>query len=214
MQEYKKFALAIAEEAGKIMKEYFVVGMVRQEKEDTSPVTAADLKINSILIKKVSKLFPSHSVLGEEESNIVKGSEYIWVCDPIDGTIPYSLGLPISVFSLALVKNGEVILAVVYDPFCDRLYYAEKGKGAYLNNKKIHVSNASTLEKAKIEYEMWNRSKYDLQPLVNELKKYNTFLMKFSSYVNPSVLVAAGEIRATKFPHTTAPTAPSVKNII
>src|SRR3989344_220791 len=199
MEQYRNFALKIAKEAGKIMKEYFVVGMARKEKEDTSPVTEADLKINSLLIKKVSRLFPSHSVLGEEESNMIKGSEYVWVCDPIDGTVPYSLGLPISVFSLALVKNGEVILGVVYDPFCDRLYVAEKDKGAYLNDKKIHVLDASTLEKAKIEYEMWNRSKYDLQPLVNELKKYNTFLMKFSSYVNPSVLVAAGGFSATIF---------------
>ena len=115
---------------------------------------------------------------------------------------------------MALVKNGEVILGVVYDPFCDRLYVAEKDKGAYLNDKKIHVLDASTLEKAKIEYEMWNRSKYDLQPLVNELKKYNTFLMKFSSYVNPSVLVAAGEFTATIFPHITVHDAAAVKIIV
>jgi|SRR3989338_7530708 len=214
MEQYRNFALKIAKEAGKIMKEYFVVGMARQEKKDTSPVTEADLKINSLLIKEVVKLFPSHSVLGEEESNVVKGSEYVWVCDPVDGTIPYSLGLPISVFSLALVKNGEVLLGVTYDPFCDRLYSAEKGKGAYLNEKKIHVSNSTTLEKAKIEYEMWNKSKYDLQPLVNELKKYNTFFMQFSSYVNPSVLVAAGEFTATIFPHTTPHDAAAVKIIV
>jgi myo-inositol-1(or 4)-monophosphatase len=214
MEKYKEFAVRIAKESGKIMKDYFTIGMVRKEKADTSPVTEADLKINSLVIKEVSKLFPLHSVLGEEESNMIKGSEYVWVCDPIDGTIPFSLGLPISTFSLALVKNGEVILGVVYDPFCDRLYYAEKGKGSYLNDKKIHVSDYSTLNKARIEYEMWNGSKYDLQPLVNELKKYNTMFLHFASYINPSVLVAAGEFTATVFPGTTAHDAAAVKIIV
>ncbi len=214
MEEYKKFAERIAKEAGKIIMDYFKLGMVRQEKADTSPVTEADLKINSLLIKEVAKLFPSHSVLGEEESNMIAGSEYVWVCDPIDGTIPYSLGLPISTFSLALVKNGEVVLGVVYDPFCDRLYSAEKGKGSYLNNKKIKVSTNSSLDKARIEYEMWNRAKYDFQPLVNELKKDNVMLVHYASFVNPSVLVAAGEFAATIFPGTTAHDAAAVKIIV
>lgn len=214
MEQYLEFAIEIAKEAGKIMLDYFKIGMVHMEKEDTSPVTEADLAINSLLIKRVSELFPEHSVLGEEESNMIEGSEYVWVCDPIDGTIPFSLGLPISTFSLALVHNGEVVLGVVYDPFCDRLYYAEKGKGSYLNDKKIHVSDYSTLDKARIEYEMWNRSKYDLQPLVNELKKYNTMFVHFASYVNPSVLVAAGEFSATIFPHTTVHDVAAVKIIV
>jgi fructose-1,6-bisphosphatase/inositol monophosphatase family enzyme len=214
MEEYKNFAMRIAKEAGKIMKEHFVIGMARKEKEDTSPVTEADLKINSLIIREVSKLFPTHTVLGEEESNIIKDSEYVWICDPVDGTNPYSLGLPIATFSLALVKNGEVILGVIYDPFCDRLYSAEKGKGAYLNNKKIHVSDYSTLSKAKIEFEMFNRAKYDVQPLVNELKKYDVFLLKLASYANPSALVAAGEFTATIFPHTTVHDAAAPKIIV
>ena len=214
MEEYKKFAVWMAKEAGKIMKGYFSIGMERMEKEDTSPVTKADLEINSLLIKKVSELFPTHSVLGEEESKMIDGSEYVWVCDPVDGTIPYSLGLPISTFSLALVKNGEVVLGVVYDPFCDRLFYAEKGKGSFLNDKKIHVSDYATLEKARIEYEMWNRSKYDFQPLVNELKKYNAVLLHLASVVNPSVLVAAGEFAAVIFPHTTVHDIAAIKIIV
>lgn len=214
MEEYKKFAVSTAKEAGKIMLDYFKVGMDRKYKEDTSPVTEADLKINSILIKKVSELFPEHSVLGEEESNMIKGSEYVWVCDPIDGTIPYSLGLPISTFSLALTKNGEVILGVVYDPFCDRLYYAEKGKGSYLNDKIIHVSNQLTLERSRIEYEMWSRSKYNLLPLIEELRKQKVGFLQLCSFINPSVLVAAGEFAATIFPHITAHDAAAVKIIV
>ena len=102
----------------------------------------------------------------------------------------------------------------MYDPFCDRLYFAEKGKGAYLNDKKIKVSNKSSLEMARIEYEMYNRSKYDLQPLINELKKYNALLVNFAAYINPSMLVAAGEFTATLFPHITAHDAATVKIIV
>ena len=201
MEEYTKFAIGMAKDAGEIMKKYFGVGMERMEKADTSPVTKADLEINSLLIKKVTELFPGHSVLGEEESNMISGSEYMWVCDPVDGTLPYSLGLPIATFSLGLVKGGEVILGVVYDPFCDRMYRAEKGKGAYLNDKKIHVSDYAILEKAKIEYELWNGSKYNIQPLINELRKRNPFLISYASFTNPSMLLAAGEFTATIFPH-------------
>jgi len=214
MEEYKKFAEEMAMEAGKIMKDHFMIGMIREFKQDTSPVTRADLKINSLLIEKVSELFPEHSVIGEEESNIKKGGEYIWVCDPVDGTIPFSLGVPISTFSLALVKNGEVILGVVYDPFCDRLYSAQKSGGAFLNGKKISVSKNDNFEKAWIEYEMWNRSKYDIQPLIDELKKLGTGLVHFASFVNPSMLVAAGEFSATIFPHITAHDAAAVKIIV
>lgn len=212
--EYKEFAIRMAKEAGKIMLGHFKIGMKRKYKKDNSPVTEADLKINSLLVKKVTKLFPKHSVLGEEESNTVKNSEYVWVCDPIDGTIPYSLGIPISTFSLALVKNGEVILGVVYDPFCNRLFYAEKGKGSYLNKKTIHVSNESKFQRSNIEYEMWSRSKYDILPLIKELKKQKVSFLQLCSFVNPSTLVAAGEFTATIFPHTTVHDAAAVKIIV
>ncbi len=214
MEKYKIFIIEIAKEAGIIMNKHFKIGMIHIEKKDTSPVTEADLAINSLLIKRVKELFPKHSVLGEEESCMIEGSEYVWVCDPIDGTIPFSLGLPIATFSLALVHNGEVILGVVYDPFCDRLFYAEKGKGSYLNNKKIHVSDHPTLNKARIEFEMWNRSKYDLQPLINELKKFNPVLVRFASFANPSALVGAGEFTATIFPHTSVQDVAAIKIIV
>lgn len=214
MKEYKKFAIEIAKESGKIMLDYFKIGMVSEAKKDGSSVTEADLKINSLVIKEVSRLFPKHSVLGEEESNAVKGSEYTWVCDPIDGTIPFSLGLPLSTFSLALVKNGEVLLGVIYDPFCDRLYCAEKGKGSYLNNKKIQVSNHSVIEGARIEFEMFNRAKYDVGKLMSELKKQKAGLIQLCSIINPSALVAAGEFSATIFPHNTPHDAAAIKIIV
>lgn len=214
MEEYKKFAIRIAKESGEIMKKYFMIGVVCEYKKDNSPVTQADLEINSFLINEVSRLFPEHSINGEEKSNTVKGSKYVWVCDPIDGTIPYSRGMPISTFSLALVKNGEVVLGVVYDPFCDRLFSAEKNKGSYLNDQKIHVSDRTTLNNSKIDCEMFNSAKYDFGELIKQLKKYNIGVMRLSSFIYPSVLLAAGEFDITLFPHTTAHDAATVKIIV
>lgn len=141
MSTYLDFAKEVAHAAGDIMLKHFTIGIDHEIKPDLSPVTIADKEVNSRVIAMVKGAFPDHSVRGEEESNHVEGDEYVWVCDPIDGTIPYSLGIPTNVFSLALVRHGVPICAVVYDPYMKRLYTAEKDKGAYLNDEPIRVSD-------------------------------------------------------------------------
>lgn len=137
---YKKFAIGLAREAGKIMLRNFKLGMNRQIKADGSPVTKTDFAVNKMVIGRVKKYFSGHNVLGEEESYLMNHGEFVWVCDPVDGTVPFSHGIPTFVFSLALVKNGVPILGAVYDPFMDRMFFAELGRGATLNGKKIRVN--------------------------------------------------------------------------
>jgi fructose-1,6-bisphosphatase/inositol monophosphatase family enzyme len=144
---YKNFAISLAKQAGKIMRANFQRGMERDWKKDGSPVTETDLKINKLVIAQVKKNFPGHGVLGEEESYHGTGKEYLWVCDPVDGTVPFSHGIPTFVFSLALVKDGRPVLGVIYDALLDRLYFAEAGKGAFMNGRKIKV-NKSGLKSA------------------------------------------------------------------
>ena len=213
-KDFQKFAKNFAISAGKMIRENFVLGMKKEWKSDNSPVTQTDLAINSLLIREIKKYFPNHRILAEEESNLDGDGEYTWVCDPLDGTIPFSHGIPISTFSLALTKNGESILGVVYDPFQDRLYCAEKGKGAYLNNNKICVSKISQLSGAVGEYEMFERAKYNLNKLQQRLVQEDVKLMMMCSVVYPSVLVAAGELAFTIFPHTTAHDGAAVKIIV
>lgn len=106
----------------------------------TNIVTSADIAIGEFLKKRLARIMPQAGFYGEEEEKqIVK--EYFWLVDPIDGTTNFSRGINQAVISVALVHNGEVELGVVYNPFCDDLYYAEKGKGAFNNGKRIHVSN-------------------------------------------------------------------------
>ena len=109
---YEEFAKQLAQKAGEIMKNNFSHGMKKELKRDKSPVTTTDIAINKLVISEVKKYFPDHDVKGEEESSFENNSEYVWVCDPVDGTYPFSHGLPVFTFSLALVKNGKPVLGV------------------------------------------------------------------------------------------------------
>ena len=212
--KFKTFASQFALRAGGIMKKNFGLNMKKEWKQDNSPITATDIAINSMLIKEVAKEFLEHSVLAEEQSNIKDESEYVWVCDPVDGTIPFSCGIPLSTFSLALVKNGKVILGVANDPFGERLFIAEKGKGTFLNDKAIRVSTRSSLENTRGSYEGFRRAKYNVVKLADHLEMSDVKTMKLASIVYPSALVAAGEIDFTIFPNSTPWDGASVKIIV
>ena len=144
MQAYLEFAKRLAKEAGRIMDENFVLGVTTEYKADDTPLTIADTSINKLVIDEVKKRFPDHGVLGEEAS-FDTDRPLLWVVDPLDGTMAYSQGLPNSVFSLALVEKGETIIAVVSDPFTDRLYWATKNGGAFVNGTELHVSDQHEL---------------------------------------------------------------------
>lgn len=120
------FAINLAKQAGPIIKNNFVLGMKKEIKQDKTPLTVTDLAINDLVNKAVAKMFPDHGLISEE-GGFYSGQDYTWVCDPVDGTIPFSHGVPICMFMLGLMYKGQSILGVVYDPFMDKMYYAEKG---------------------------------------------------------------------------------------
>ena len=123
MIEQLDFAKSLANEAGEVMLQHFQVGVANETKalEGDTPVTVADKAINSMVIEAIKRQYPDHSVIGEEESNRRDNAEYTWVCDPIDGTIPYVMGVPTNVFSIAMVdKDGQPVVAVVFDPYMKR----------------------------------------------------------------------------------------------
>lgn len=213
-RKLQEFAEDFARKAGKIMIENFGLGMKKEWKSDSTPITEADREINSLLIAEIKKNFPDHRVLAEEESRLGGDGPYVWVCDPLDGTIPFSAGIPISTFSLALTKGGESILGVIYDPFQDRLYSAAKGKGTYLNGRKTYVSRKSELKQAMGAYEMFDRAKYDTSQLVMFLTNEGAKLVQLCSIVYPSALIAAGEMDFTIFPHTSAHDAAALKIVV
>jgi myo-inositol-1(or 4)-monophosphatase len=160
MNDYQKeleIAKRLAKDAGTIMLGYFnSTASDPTVKSDRTIVTKADTEINSKVIEVLTKETPGYSIWGEEESSIIEGAPYTWVCDPVDGTMPFSKAIPISTFSLALVDaNGDSVVGVVYDPFQDRLFEAVKGHGAFLNGEKITVSDTAELDGAYIDEELW-----------------------------------------------------------
>jgi fructose-1,6-bisphosphatase/inositol monophosphatase family enzyme len=215
MENYEKFAKKIAKEAGEVLKNNFRLEIKKEWKSDDSPVTETDLKVNKLVIDSVQKHFPDHSVLGEEESSFVENSKFTWVCDPVDGTMPFSHGVPIFSFSLALVEDGVPILGIVYDPTLDRTFFAAKGKGAYLNDHKITVSDANSLKNTVIDLDGSGRDiGLNYLEIAKNLRENGCHIFKFNSVIYGGMLVAAGEFSSTIFLKDTVHDMATIKIIV
>lgn len=108
-------------------------------------VTEADHASDKAIIGVIRSHYPDHFILSEETGNVPANSDYKWIIDPIDGTINFAQGIPICCVSIGIEKNGEMILGAVYAPFLNEVFFAEKGKGATLNDKPISVSRQHEL---------------------------------------------------------------------
>jgi len=113
-----------------------------------NPVTEADHASEAAILKIIKSNFPYHQVLAEETGAIIQDSNYKWIIDPIDGTINFAHGIPICCVVIAIEKDGEIIMSAVSAPVLNEMYVAEKGLGATLNDKKIFVSNESSVLKS------------------------------------------------------------------
>ncbi|MDQ3022727.1 MAG: inositol monophosphatase [Bacteroidota bacterium] len=137
----KNTLIKAALEGGKILKENFEGNFKISSKDVISNlVTEIDKKSEEKIFEIIKKDFPSHYILSEEAGAIVQDSEYKWIIDPIDGTVNYAHSIPITCLSIAIEKNGEVIMGVVFNPMMNEFFFSEKGNGALLNDKKISVS--------------------------------------------------------------------------
>ena len=200
-EEYLNFAKDVAKKAGEIMLKYFNINNDATYKNDKTIVTIADKEINSYLVEKVKEKYPLHSVDGEEEG--FGESEYVWVCDPVDGTAMYARHIPVAVFSLALVVNGAPIVGVVYDVFTNTFYTAIKGKGAYKNGVKIRVNEIDLGDMRGVaNFDMWSNAPYNIYDTIKELGK-ETYFVSIGSAIRACMCVASGEFQFTIFPGTT-----------
>lgn len=111
-------------------------------------VTDADKGSEKLIIDFIHKNFPGHGILAEESGGEDQNAEYLWVIDPLDGTTNFAHGLPLYAVSIGVMKNGETIMGAVADVSRGIIYSAEKGGGAYANNKRITVSSRSRLEES------------------------------------------------------------------
>jgi myo-inositol-1(or 4)-monophosphatase len=108
-------------------------------------VTEADHASEKAILDTIKVSFPDHFILSEEVGEIVMDSQYKWIIDPIDGTINFAHGIPLCCVAIAIEKDNEIVMSAVYAPILNELFFAEKGKGATLNDKKISVSGKTTV---------------------------------------------------------------------
>lgn len=142
-----EFIKELAEDAGKKLLAFS--GELASEdlkfKNDRDLVTTYDQQTEDFLVSGILKKFPDHNIFGEETGKTDKSSEYCWIIDPIDGTTSFVHGQPFYSISIALQKNGNTILGLVYAPRLQEMFWAERGQGAFRNGKPVKVSSRNKL---------------------------------------------------------------------
>jgi histidinol phosphatase-like enzyme (inositol monophosphatase family) len=148
-RELMEFAIEAAWLAGKITLEYFQTPFELELKADASPVTIADRRAEHSLREAISRRYPDHAIVGEEEGETgPPNARHRWVLDPIDGTASFVRGVPLYGVLVAVERDGESIVGVVNLPALGETVYAARGEGAYWNGRRARVSNVDRLEDA------------------------------------------------------------------
>jgi len=163
-----------AQKAAKAMKRDF--GEIEQlqvsQKGPADFVSAADVKAEKTLRAELAKARPRFGFLGEEGVD-VKGEDghHRWIIDPIDGTTNFLHGIPHFAISLALEMDGEIIAGLIYNPAVEEMYYAEKGKGAFLNDKRLRVSSRKNLADSVIATGIPFHGRPGHKPFLNQIER-------------------------------------------
>lgn len=150
MDDQLKNTLLRAVHAGADVLKHYFEGTFEVHSKDSlnNLVTEVDQKAEDVIIEVIKSDFPEHFILSEEVGELSTSSNYKWVIDPIDGTVNFAHSIPICCVSIGLEKDGQLMMGAVFNPFMNELFFAEKGKGAFLNNRKLTVSKNGNLESA------------------------------------------------------------------
>ncbi|MDR1696164.1 MAG: inositol monophosphatase [Endomicrobium sp.] len=143
--KYTRAALAAAGAGAKELLKYYDKTINVEYKGETDPVTLADKNSQKAAIKVIKNTFPGHGILAEEDGVAETGKDFCWIIDPLDGTVNFVHGLPAFCVSVGLKYKDEIISGVIFSPVMKEVFIAEKGKGAFLNGKKIEVSKEKKL---------------------------------------------------------------------
>ena len=160
---------AAARAAGDILRGMLGKITVRYKKNPFDLLTEADLAAQKVIEEIVLGAFPDHQFIGEEGCSGSE-SEYRWFVDPLDGTTNFVHGVPLFATSVALAKGDEPLCGVVYNPVMEEFYSAERGKGAFLNGKRIQASSAQTLGESLVAVGFPTETKLNSPDLIAFLK--------------------------------------------
>jgi myo-inositol-1(or 4)-monophosphatase len=147
----REVAIAAAYEAGRLTRERFGTLDHYEEKDDHGDiVTEVDYLAESIILNKLRRVFPDHSIRSEEFGKNELQSDWLWLVDPLDGTNNFAVGLPLFGISITLAYKQDPVLAVIYEPMTDRLYVASAGEGFTCNSLPLKRLEAKPFSKARV----------------------------------------------------------------
>lgn len=155
--EFAHVAEGIARQAGALLRGFYEKGVTAEYKGDVDLVTEADRASEALIVGKLKAAFPEHGIYGEEGTRDQLNSEYRWYVDPLDGTTNFTHGFPAFCVLMGLERrrpglaadaDGEMVAGVTYDPLRDEMFSAERGKGAWLNQRRLSVSKTATLQES------------------------------------------------------------------
>jgi histidinol-phosphatase len=141
-------ALAAAQAAAQVIRGFYQQSFTVRTKADTSPVTEADERAEEVIRTRLARNFPGYGFFGEESGRHAMGAESVWLVDPIDGTKSFVRATPFFSTQIALMRAGELVLGVSSAPAYGELAWAERGGGAFLNERPLRVSAVRSLKEA------------------------------------------------------------------
>jgi len=159
IQFYFEYVLQLVREAGNVLLEARDLTIEMKDNKNWDLVTQFDRKVEDVLIKQIKNKFPHHKFIGEEES-ADKGviptltNAPTWIIDPIDGTSNFIYRFPITCISVGLTINKIQTIGIVYNPYLDEMFTAIRGKGAFLNGRRIFTTGQTDISKALLNYEL------------------------------------------------------------
>jgi myo-inositol-1(or 4)-monophosphatase len=149
LPSYLEISAEIAREAGALLHGFFERHIGFELKGEFDLVTEADRASEKLVIERLHAHFPTHSIVAEESGGHAgESSEYCWYVDPLDGTTNFAHGFPMYNVTLALEKAGEIIAGVIFDPERNEMFACERGSGAWMNDRRIHVSSVPKIDDA------------------------------------------------------------------
>jgi myo-inositol-1(or 4)-monophosphatase len=155
MPDFLKTAEHLARAAGAILREGYAQGVAEgsdgvayEHKGAVDLVTAYDRRSEKLILDGLRQAFPEHAFNAEEQGRSAHSADHEWLVDPLDGTTNFAHTFPVFAVSLALVRRGQLLVGVVYDPLRDELFAAEAGQGATLNGRRLRVSALADLGRA------------------------------------------------------------------
>jgi myo-inositol-1(or 4)-monophosphatase len=185
----------LARNAGAILREGYNTEHDIKYKGEIDLVTEIDHASEKYLLGEINSRFPGGHIFAEESGETIGQNEDVWYIDPLDGTVNYAHHVPVFCVSIGFASGGILQLGAVYDPLLNEMFTAERGKGAFLNGKQIHVSKTAELKKSLLvtgfPYDTWNTPRNNFDYFI-KLAKMTQGVRRLGSAALDGCYVAAG----------------------